>query len=460
MAHIRDVSQTFALLAALSLVAACAGPGQTTPAPGAATPTPGAATPTPDQTTPGGTASTPSPGGEEYGVDDGTTLSLWTRSVTADQTELLVDRYNETHQNKVEVTVLPRDQALQAVTAAAGADDLPDLLGGNVIDGANYSSLGLWHDLTDRINELPFRDMLAPAHMRIATWEDKIYAVPHVVDVSAIYYNRVLFERANLDPDNPPTTLQGWRDTAEAISALGPDIDGMYFPGNCAGCLVFITWPSIWAGGGTVMNEDGTAATLDTPIAQGVYDWYNDMFQSGLMRPTSQDEPGATQNEIWASGTVGFMLLGSKALGQVPVSDALEPDVAPIPGVDGGVSTFVGGDVMGVSTSSDKVDAAWNFLAWTLSEEAQLELYARNLFMPVRTDLAQNEYHAGDDRLVTFNELVAQGETPYAPNFFQCFNDPLGPWLSTARGAIFGDEVSGALNSGNEQLTQCLSAPR
>jgi multiple sugar transport system substrate-binding protein len=404
-------------------------------------------------------ATTPA-GDVQHGVDDGTVLTLWTRSVTADQTELLVERYNALFSNKVEVTVLPRDQALQAVAAAAGADDLPDLLGGNVIDGANYSSLGLWHDLTDRINALPFRDALAPAHLRVGTWEDRLYAVPHVVDVSAIYYNKILFERAGLDPGSPPTTLEGWRDAAAAISELGPEYDGMYFPGNCAGCLVFITWPSIWAADGTVLNEDGTAATLDTDIARDVYTWYNDMFHSGLMRPESQDEPGATQNEIWGSGTVGFMLLGSKALGQVPASDVLEPGVAPIPGLTGGVSTFVGGDVMGISTSSEEIDAAWHFLAWTLSEEAQLEIYARNLFMPVRTDLAENEYHAGDERLITFNQLVDQGETPYAPNFFQCFNDPVGPWLTTARGAIFGQDVDGALSQGNQELTACLSAPR
>ena len=89
------------------------------------------------------------------GVDDGTVLTMWTRSVTAAQTQLLVDAYNATHRNQVRLTVVPFEQYLQKVGASAGAGDLPDLLGGNVIDGPNYSSIGIWRDITAWIRELP-----------------------------------------------------------------------------------------------------------------------------------------------------------------------------------------------------------------------------------------------------------------------------------------------------------------
>jgi multiple sugar transport system substrate-binding protein len=66
--------------------------------------------------------------------------------------------------------------------------------------------------------------------------------------------------------------------------------------------------------------------------------------------------------------------------------------VAPIPGPDGGESTFVGGDVVGVSSTSKHADAAWNFVAWTLSDEAQVEVLAKNKDVVARTDLATNKY--------------------------------------------------------------------
>jgi multiple sugar transport system substrate-binding protein len=371
--------------------------------------------------------------------DGPVTLTMWTRSVTAEQSEALVDAYNASHENQIELTVVPFEQYLQTVGAAARGDDLPDLLAANVIDGPNYSSQGLWQDLTDRIAGLDYADTLAPSHIRAATWDGATYAVPHVIDVSALYYNEVLLEQAGLDPAAPPATLAELAEQAATISGSG-DAGGLYLPGNCAGCLVFTVFPSIWASGGTVMNEDGTAATLDSPQALAVFGSYHDMFTAGSMLPESRNEAGPTQNEAFAAGGVGFALLGSKALGTIEESERLRMGVAPIPGVDSGSSTFVGGDVIGISRSASDAaaDAAWEFLSWSMSEQVQLDIYAKDLFIPVRTDLADNQYAAEDPRLLLFNELVAQGQTPYSVRFFQTFNDPNGPWLAMIREAVFG----------------------
>jgi multiple sugar transport system substrate-binding protein len=375
------------------------------------------------------------------GEDDGpVTLTMWTRSVTAEQSEALVEAYNASHENQIELTVVPFEQYLQNVGAAAGGDDLPDLLAANVIDGPNYASQGLWQDITDRVNELEYADTLAPSHIQAASWEGATYAVPHVIDVSALYYNEVLLEAAGLDPAEPPASLAELAEAAATVAGVD-GAGGLYLPGNCAGCLVFTLFPSVWASGGTVMNQDGTAATLDSPEALGVFGAYHDMFTSEAMLPESRNEAGPTQNEAFAAGGVGFALLGSKALGTIEESDALRMGVAPIPGIDGGVSTFVGGDIIGISASASgaAVDAAWEFLDWSMSEQVQLDIYAQDLFIPVRTDLADNEYAAGDERLLLFNELVEAGQTPYSARFFQTFNDPNGPWLSMVREAVFGE---------------------
>lgn len=447
--HLIPPRLAVALSMAVLIVAACSSGGATTaPSTASAPATQAPASQGPESAAPPA----------EPGVDDGTTITMWTRSVTAAQTEALVKAYNESHQNQVELTIVPFQEYLQKVGAAAGGNQLPDLLGGNVIDGPNYASRGLWQDLTGRINELSFKDALAPSHIEAASFEGMVYAVPHVIDVSALYYNEILFTQVGLDPAAPPTTLTELKDAADKIAALGPDYGGIYFPGNCAGCLVFTVWPSIWGSGGTVMNPDGTAATLDSTESIGVFSAYNEMFKSGAMMDSSRNEGGPTQNEAFATGKVGFALLGSKALGTIAESEALKMGVTPIPSLDGGISTFVGGDMMGISASSTKADAAWNFLAWSMSEEVQLELFAKALFIPVRTDLAENEYAANDPRLVTFNKLVAEGETPYSRNFFQCFNDPNGPWLSLIREAVFGEDAAAAATSGSPKVTSCLAA--
>lgn len=385
-------------------------------------------------------------------------LTMWTRSVTAAQSEAMVAAFNEEYAGRinVELTVVPFAEYLQKVSAAAAGRNLPDILAGNVIDGPNYAQLGLWTDLTDRIAGLDYADTLAPAHIAAATVDGSVYAVPHVVDASALYYNKVLFERAGLDPEDPPTTLAEVAEYSAAIAALGDGVGGLYLPGDCGGCLAFTVFPSIWADGGTVMNEDGTAGTLDSPEAAAVLDIYHQMWVDGSMMPESRNETGATQNAAFEAGTAGFALLGSKALGTIAENDGLKIGVAPIPGVDGGSSTFVGGDILGISSTTEQVDAAWTFLEWSTSEQVQLDIYAKAGFMPVRTDLADNEYAAADPRVVLFNSLVEDGQTPYSPRFFQTFNDPQGPFLSLIRGAVF-ENGSAGLAEANQAVTDSLA---
>ena len=109
--------------------------------------------------------------------------------------------------------------------------------------------------------------------------------------------------------------------------------------------------------------------------------------------------------------------------------------VTPIAGIKGGQSTFVGGDSIGISQDSKVADQAWNFLAWMLDDEAQVEVVAKGGNVVARTDLADNQYSSADPRLVLFNTIAGKGETPFALNFGQTFNDPQGPWLVLLRDA-------------------------
>jgi multiple sugar transport system substrate-binding protein len=132
--------------------------------------------------------------------------------------------------------------------------------------------------------------------------------------------------------------------------------------------------------------------------------------------------------------------------------------VAPIPGPDGGQSTFVGGDVIGISSTSKHADEAWDFLKWTLSDATQVNIVAKNKDVVARTDLASNKYSAADPRVVLSNKMVGKGVTPISLNFGQTYNDPTGPWLKVARDAVFGNDVQQALSAGQKTLTASLSS--
>ncbi|TDD72400.1 sugar ABC transporter substrate-binding protein [Jiangella aurantiaca] len=388
------------------------------------------------------------------GVDDGSTITMWTRAATEPQSQRLVDAYNASHENQVELTVIPTDDYLPRVGTAAGAGELPDVLSLDVVFVPQFTTAGAYLDITDRIDALPFADDLAQSHIEVGTLDDAKHVVPHTMDLSVLFYNKSLYEQAGLDPEAPPTTLQEFAEHARAIDALGGDVSGTFFGGNCGGCYVFTWWPSIWAAGADVMNEDGTESFLAEPEAQAVYDVWKGLVEDDIVAPGTQDEAGPTWTGVFPEGNIGIMPMPSTTLGLMP--DTFETGVAPIPGVDGGESTFVGGDAVGISSNSEIPDAAWNFIAWTLGDEAQVEVVAQNRDVVARTDLASNEYSDQDPRLVTINEVAGVGRTPYSLRFGETFNDPQGPWLPLVRNYVFGDGTT--LEQDNEAVDASLQS--
>jgi multiple sugar transport system substrate-binding protein len=105
-------------------------------------------------------------------------------------------------------------------------------------------------DLTDLAQGLLFFDQLSPSHVRLGTYNERIYALPFNAEGSVLVYNKDLFRQAGLDPEKPPTNWAEIAEYSKKIAALGNDTYGFYFSGACAGCNAFSVLPYIWASGG------------------------------------------------------------------------------------------------------------------------------------------------------------------------------------------------------------------
>jgi multiple sugar transport system substrate-binding protein len=386
------------------------------------------------------------------GADDGSKLTLWTRAPLEKQAKLLVDAYNASHKNQVALTVVPNDDYVAKVGAAAGSDGLPDLFAADIVYVPNWVKEGLFKDITANVDQLSFKDSINKGHMSAGTSEGKSYVLPFVLDLSMLFWNKALFREAGLDPEKAPATLEEYAAAAKAVQKLGKkDVYGTATGLNCGGCLVFTWFPSIWAAGQQVMNPDGTQSELAGDTPKKVYDTWRDLWASGAVLPASKDEAGPTWTAAFTEGKVGLMFYPATLLSSTP----FDAGVAGIPGPGGGASTFVGGDGIGISKDSKKAAQAWNFLNWMMSEDAQVEVLAKNNDVVSRSDLANNTYAAKDPRLVTINEVAGKGETPVAINFQQAFNAPNSPWLTLVRDAVLGD--GSKLQPDNEQITSVLA---
>jgi multiple sugar transport system substrate-binding protein len=385
------------------------------------------------------------------GVDDGSELTLWTRAPLEKQAKLLVEAYNASHKNQVKLTVVPNDDYVAKVGAAAGSSSLPDLFAADIVYVPNWVKQGLFKDISANINGLAFKDSINKGHLAAGTDGSKEYVLPFVLDLSMLFWNKALFKEAGLDPDKAPATLAEYAAAAKAIQGLNkPGVYGTATGLNCGGCLVFTWFPSFWADGQDVMSPDGTKSLLTSDTAKKVFGTWQDLWKSGAVLPSSRDEAGPTWTAGFTQGKVGLMFYPATLLSSTP----FDVGVAGIPGVNGGASTFVGGDGIGISKDSKKSDQAWNFLNWLMTDKAQVEVLAKNNDVVARSDLADNVYAAKDPRVVTTNKVAGNGKTPVALNFQQAYNATNSPWLTLVRDCVLGD--CGDLQKNNDQVTAVL----
>lgn len=400
----------------------------------------------------GGGGSSPLASAGPEGVDDGSELTLWTRAPLEKQAKLLVEAYNASHENQVKLTVVPNDDYVAKVGAAAGSDSLPDLFAADIVYVPNWVEQGLFQDLTANIDGLDFKDEINQGHLAAGTSDGKEHVLPFVLDLSMLFWNKELYKEAGLDPEQGPTTLAEFAEDAKAVQALNkPDTYGTATGLNCGGCLVFTWFPSVWADGEQVMNKEGTESLLAEDGAKEVYSTWADLWKSGAVLPSSKDEAGPTWTAGFTEGKVGVMPYPATLLSSTP----FDVGVSGIPGPKGGDSTFVGGDGIGVSKDSKKAAQSWNFLSWLMSEDAQVGVLAKDNDVVSRSDLAENEYSSKDPRLVTINEVASKGDTPYSLNFQEAFNSPTSPWLTLVRNAVL--EGTDTVDADNDAITDVLS---
>ncbi|MER7282852.1 hypothetical protein ABT369_51350 [Dactylosporangium sp. NPDC000244] len=123
----------------------------------------------------------PAPPPPVDGADSGGRLVLWSRSQLEVQATLLVDAYNATHTNQVELTLLPGADVNARIDGAAQAGALPDLLTGAVADVPGWTGRGLYQDLTNRIARLPFAAQLDQPSMQAGAKDGAQHALPFVL---------------------------------------------------------------------------------------------------------------------------------------------------------------------------------------------------------------------------------------------------------------------------------------
>lgn len=410
----------------------------------------------------GGVLPAPDTGGAGFGTNATGTVHLWVRAATQALSLPIVASFNKSHPNlKVELTAIPDTQYITKLATAIRGRSVPDVVD---VDDIN-STLLAYHealtDLTPLANRLPYLKQLSPGHLNLATYQNRIYAVPYAADVSALYYNKTLFQKAGLDLNKPPSTLAEVLTDARAITKLGGGVKGFSFGGNSPGIMGFTALPSVWASGDHLFSGelgDQTVKIDGNEALKTMLSFYRSVWTEGLSQPSSRTETGATWGKDFLAGAVGIWPGNEGAL----IGNGLTPafaknvGVVPLPGALKGTSEFIGGDNIGIPRGAKNASGAWEYIQYALQTAQQSQLPAAG-FTPIRTDVLTPQFTAKYPRTAVILKNLPDGYAEKTLAYNTAINQVSGPWFTMFTSAVFGSGVAAAIKKAQTGFTRALS---
>ena len=346
------------------------------------------------------------------GVDDGTTLTMWTRAPLERQAKMLVDAYNASHQNQVALEIIPNDDMEGRVGAAANNNDLPDLLAGDVVRLPYWVANGLFTDMTAQIDSLPFIDDVAVGHIDAGTSPDGAkHTVPFVTDISVMAWNKDLYEQAGIT--EAPSTWEDVAENARKIQDLGTI--GFAYPEESE----YPAWTManlVWGYGGAWSDEwDLSTLTSDETVAALTF--AQDLVNEGAAAVVSGDPSTA-----FSAGAAGQVIASTGSLRGILEAATFEVGAAFLPAgpaADSGiVPTGGAGLAVSAASSPEKQLAAAKLATYLNNAENTAFFSAGTGYLPVRTNADMSSVYAENP---LFEVAVEQLELTRSQDFARVF---------------------------------------
>jgi multiple sugar transport system substrate-binding protein len=102
-------------------------------------------------------------------------MTMWVRSSGANAAAHLVDLWNSTHPDKIELTTIPDTQMVTKLATGVQAGEVPDLVSFDLIYMPDFMKAGFLEDLTAELKADPDFASVAKAYVDIATYQGKLY---------------------------------------------------------------------------------------------------------------------------------------------------------------------------------------------------------------------------------------------------------------------------------------------
>jgi sn-glycerol 3-phosphate transport system substrate-binding protein len=254
------------------------------------------------------------------------------------------------------------------------------------------------------------------------TVKNVLWPMPFNVSNPVFFYDKNAFRAAGLDPEKPPTTLDEVKADALAIkdkagypAGFGLKLDPWYLEQWSAKA------DELYVNEQNGRKARATNVEFDDPSGREIFSWMSDMVKSGAASTNSADGPSAYDNLLGIrSKQVGMSIDTSATLGTISQvfsqgeSGGVELGVAPMPGPGGDGGVLVGGGALYIVNRSApaKQAAAWEYLKFLTSTQAQADFAAGTGYVPIRessvdTPAIQNLWRTTPGYKVAYDQLLS-----------------------------------------------------
>lgn len=325
------------------------------------------------------------------------TLTTWGSDNEIAAFEKIAADFKAQRGASVRIEVLPYDQMRTVVDRRLQADDAPDLFRVGYTDINGYAKTGVLVDLTDYLDS-DFSAQFLPGLWEACSFEGVPIGVPHHTDTSALAYNKSHFEKAGIT--DVPDALENawtWEELTEVLVKLkdaNPGSSPFAFNYQLFGAYRWFN--TLFQGGGTVLNEDFTAANLDTPEARRALEFTQGLYTDGLHAPSVLVKRPTYPDAIFPTEKISMIQTGDFLIPSLDeaIGDKFEWGVTYLP-QDVGEAADLGGNAVVVTEQAKNKGAAIEFAKFLVTKENMQYFCEQTTVLPVREDLVDAELAYG-----------------------------------------------------------------
>ncbi|WP_116950400.1 ABC transporter substrate-binding protein [Jiangella endophytica] len=300
------------------------------------------------------------------------TVEFWTINLKGnygDYIQGLIDDYESANDGvEIEWVDVPGGEINQKLLAALASGDVPDVV--QLVDSDLGSFGNALSDLTPFYSDDDLSAYI-PALVDAVRLQDELVAVPWIHGgAPAGWYNTQLLDQAGIAPADLPTT---WDEAFE----FGRQVKA------ATGACGFAELPRVavlQSEGITVLNDDRTQATLNTPEAAAVLDKWREAYRAGAVCPGAVSEdirnlPETLDNGLAAGVVGGVYGLPANLINTENNAPDVYQNLVVTPGVQGAAGNYVipGINTFVVPERSDIKEVAADFILHVTGPDAQLE---------------------------------------------------------------------------------------